>query len=135
MGFPNTDNCITIFSDGVAAIPAFTAVRMTAAATAAVPGVGDSILGIAQQGVALGDTTTPINVCITGITHALAGAAITNILGSQPLMVEAATGRLVTFVAAGGNTHCANYIPMPADDDAADGDVMRVQLVNNPLLT
>lgn len=135
MGFPNPDNCITVFSDGVAAIPALAAVRMTATGAVAIPGVGDSILGIAQQGVALGDTTTAIKVCIMGITHALAGAAITNILGSQPLMVEAATGRLVTFVGAGGNTHCANYIPMPADDDAADGDVMRVQIVNNPLLT
>lgn len=130
---------VTLYSDGVAAIPAYSAVVTDASGDLGLPaGSTNGCIGFTgNQGVALGDTTTPISVISSGLAKATCGlAGITAVAGGvRHLMVEPATGRLVDFVAAAGNYHVADWIPNRDQTSAADGDRVLVRIVSNPLLT
>lgn len=138
MAFPNKDNVISLQSDGVAAINEYIAVVKTAAGTVGLPqlpaGVAEDIVGVTQQGVALGDTTTDIAVAVDGVTLATAGAVIAAAATPQPLMVDA-TGRFITFVGGAGNAHTANLLPESSFATTAAGDRIKIQILHNPLLT
>lgn len=132
------DNCISMKSDGVAAIGQYIGVTKDAAGDMDLPTVSLGIVGITQQGVALGDTTTNVSVCCVGVTYALAGGVIAaNTAGIQPLSIDA-TGRMVAHGGGLGEIHVANLIPsadQAAAGNTAAGDLIRVVLIQNPIVT
>lgn len=138
MSIPSPYNTITLKSDGVAAIPTFSAVTLDAAAALGLPAASTTaIVGIVQDGggVALGDTATPVPVAVAGISYAIAGGVIAAAPGVTLLMPDAGNGRLIPFVAAAGNYACAEFLPDENQPSAADGDIIRVNIISNPVTT
>lgn len=135
MAFPNSDNLLSLQSDGVAAIGPYIAVVKNAAGAIGIPGASTvDIVGVAQQGVAILDTTTDVAVAVAGVSFATAGAVIPASAGAQPLMADA-TGRFIVFVAGAGNAHTANLQPDANFVATIANDRIKIQILHNPLLT
>lgn len=134
MSFPNSDNLLSLQSDGVAAIGPYIAVVKNAAGAVGLPSVSTvDIVGVTQQGVAISDTATDIAVAVTGISFATAGGIIPAAAGAQPLMVDA-TGRFVVFVGALGNAHTANLQPDANFVATTAGARIKIQILHRPVL-
>lgn len=79
---------------------------------------GELVLGIAQQAAAAGEMCA---VVVGGLSGFKAGAALTS--GTNSGLMSAGNGKLIAYVAAGGNYLIGSFMPNANDPVLADNDV------------
>lgn len=117
----NTDNMHSFIAASTITEFALVAVDSAGKVEVVTDPTSEAAVGIAQRAVAAGEA---VDVIISGLTRAIAGAAIAP--ETTSLLMASTAGKLIPFVKGSGNFSVARIIPNINHASPADADQVKV---------
>ncbi len=117
----NTDNMHSFIAASTITEFALVAVDSAGKVAVVTDPTSEAAVGIAQRAVAAGEA---VDVIISGLTRAIAGAAIAP--ETTSLLMASTDGKLIPFVKGSGNFSVARIIPNINHASPADADQVKV---------
>jgi len=117
----NTDNMHSFIAASTITEFALVAVDSAGKVAVVTDPTSEAAVGIAQRAVAAGEA---VDVIISGLTRAIAGAAIAP--ETTSLLMASTAGKLIPFVKGSGNFSVARIIPNINHASPADADQVKV---------